>query len=100
MIVTSRKKLKKTTGGYQPEDSAKVTTPPTSGSNAVKPTRNEDRLDGAVELLTRILSYSEHMENFDRYDCKAVSVDNVQKAFDEYRKHIQREGDYNIEQQK
>ena len=37
MLVTVKKKPKKTTGGYQPKDSSKPTALPTTGSNAVKP---------------------------------------------------------------
>lgn len=89
MMVTIKKKPEKLRGVYQPKGPSKPPAPPTSDSNAVKPTRDADRLDGAIELLARILNYSEHMENFDRYDCKAVSVDNIQKAFEEYKEYLQ-----------
>ena len=90
MMVTIKKKPQKIKGVYQPRGPSEPPTPPTSDSNAVKPARNADRLDGAIGLLARILNYSEHMENFDRYDCKAVSVDNIQKAFEEYKEYLQR----------
>jgi hypothetical protein len=90
MLVTVKKKPKKITGGYQPSSSSKPPAPPTSCSNAVKPAHNTDKLEGAIGLLARILNYSEHMENFDRHDCKAVSVDNIQKAFEEYKEYLQR----------
>ena len=38
MLVTIKKKPKKITGGYQPEVNTPRPNPPTSGSNAVKPT--------------------------------------------------------------
>lgn len=90
MMVTIKKKPEKLKGVYQPKGPSKPPAPPTSDSNAVKPARDADRLDGAIGLLARILNYSEHMENFDRYDCKAVSVDNIQKAFEEYKEYLQR----------
>lgn len=88
MMVTIKKKPEKIKGVYQPRGPSEPPTPPTSDSNAVKPARDADRLDGAIGLLARILNYSKHMENFDRYDCKAVSVDNIQKAFEEYREYL------------
>ena len=90
MMVTIKKKPQKIKGVYQPKGPLEPPTPPTSGSNAIKPARDVDRLDGAIGLLARILNYSEHMENFDRNDCKAVSVDNIQKAFEEYKEYLQR----------
>lgn len=89
-MVTIKKKPEKLKGVYQPKGPLKPPTPPTSGSNSAKPVCDADRLDGAVGLLARILNYSEHMENFDQCDCKAVSIDNIQKAFEEYKEYLQR----------
>ena len=80
MMVTIKKKPEKLKGVYQPKGPSSPPSPPTSDSNAVKPARNANRLDGAIGLLALVLNYSEHIENFDRYDCKAVSVDNIQKS--------------------
>lgn len=90
MMVTIKKKPQKIKGVYQPKGPSKPPTPPTSGSNAAKPIYDADRLDSATGLFARILNYSEHMENFDHCDCKAVSVDNIQKAFEEYREYLHR----------
>lgn len=90
MMVTIKKKPEKLKGVYQPKGPSKPPAPPTSDSNAIKPARDADRLDGATGLLARILNYSEHMENSDQCDCKAVSVDNIQKAFEEYKEYLQR----------
>ena len=90
MMVTIKKKPEKTMGVYHPNSPSKPLAPPTSGSNAVKPARDADKLEGAIGLLARILNYSEHMENFNQSDCNVVSVDNIQKAFEEYKEYLQR----------
>lgn len=83
MLVTVKKKLKKTTGGYQPTVNTPKPSPPTSGSNAVKSTA---RLDTNCNDCGRVNTCpkSKFIEN---YRLKSKCLDFISEDTQEAVKH-------------